>query len=66
MKGNRRIMKVNRRKLLTSGLAGGAAAASLPLASFGQPDANNPNFTKLDAVLNLPLSKKSSLRIPSS
>ena len=51
-------MKINRRKLLTTGLAGGAAAAALPLSSFGQPDADNPNYAKLDAVLDQPIFKK--------
>ena len=51
-------MKINRRKLLATGLAGGAAAAALPLSSFGQPDADNPNYAKLDAVLDQPTFKK--------
>lgn len=51
-------MKINRRKVLTAGLAGGAAAAALPLSSFGWPDAENPNYAKLDAVLDRPVFKK--------
>lgn len=52
------ITKVNRRKFLTAGLAGGAAATTLPLPSFGQSDAGNPNYAKLDAVLDQPTFKK--------
>ena len=50
-------MKINRRTVLTTGLAG-AAAAALPLSSFGQPDADNPNYGKLDSVLDQPIFKK--------
>ena len=58
MRINRRIMKTNRRKVLTAGLAGGIAAAALPLSSFGRLDADNPNYAKLDAVLDQPTFKK--------
>jgi L-alanine-DL-glutamate epimerase-like enolase superfamily enzyme len=51
-------MKLHRRELLTAGLAGGAAAAALPLCSFGQPDAENPNYARLDTVLAQPTFKK--------
>jgi len=51
-------MNINRRKLLATGLAGGAAAAAYPLSSFGRGDAENPNYAKLDAVLGQPTFKK--------
>lgn len=51
-------MNINRRKLLAAGLAGGAAAAAYPLASFGHDDAEDPNYAKLDAVLAQPTFKK--------
>ena len=51
-------MKINRRTVLATGLAGGAAAAALPFSSFGRPDADNPNYAKLDAVLDRPIFKK--------
>jgi len=50
-------MNINRRELLATGLAGGAAAA-FPLSSFGHGDAENPNYAKLDAVLGQPTFKK--------
>ncbi|MBC8872180.1 MAG: mandelate racemase/muconate lactonizing enzyme family protein [Planctomycetes bacterium] len=51
-------MNINRRKLLASGLAGGAAAAAFPLSSFGHDEAKNPNYAKLDSVLAQPTFKK--------
>ncbi len=50
-------MNIHRRQLLTTALAGTAAAA-LPSSSFGQPDNENPNYTRLDAVLAQPVFKK--------
>ena len=51
-------MKINRREVLTAGLAGGAAAAVLPSCSFGQAEADNPNYARLDEVLDQPVFKK--------
>jgi len=51
-------MKINRRELLTIGVAGGAAAAALPFSAFGQPSADNPKYAKLDAVLDRPTFKR--------
>ena len=50
-------MKIHRRKLLGTGLAGGAAAATGPLSSCGQSDQDNPNYARLDAVLDEPTFK---------
>jgi L-alanine-DL-glutamate epimerase-like enolase superfamily enzyme len=57
-------MRINRRKALTTGLAAGAAAAALPLSSAGRPDADNPNYAKLDAVLDQPTFKKELFAAP--
>jgi L-alanine-DL-glutamate epimerase-like enolase superfamily enzyme len=51
-------MNISRRKLLATGLAGGAAAAACPLSSFGHDEAGNPNYAKLDAVLRESTFKK--------
>jgi L-alanine-DL-glutamate epimerase-like enolase superfamily enzyme len=50
-------MNINRRTLLATGLAGGAATA-FPLSSFGHPHAQNGNYAKLDAILRQPTFKK--------
>ena len=50
-------MKIERRKLLVTGFAGGATAATLPLSAFGQSDEDSPNYAKLDAVLREPTFK---------
>ncbi len=57
-------MKINRRQVLTTGLAGGVAAAGLPGSSFAQPDAENPNYAKLDAVLAQPIFKRELFAAP--
>jgi L-alanine-DL-glutamate epimerase-like enolase superfamily enzyme len=51
-------MKINRRELLTTGLAGGAATAAYPLPALAQPDADDPSFARLDAALDRPVFKK--------
>ncbi len=51
-------MNLNRRQLLATGLAGGIAAAAVPLSSFGLDEAEHPNYTKLDAVLRQPMLKR--------
>ena len=51
-------MKINRRRVLATGLAGGAAAAALPLSSFGRAEADNSNYARLDAVLDQPIFKR--------
>ena len=57
-------MRINRRKVLTTGLAAGVAAAALPSPSLGRPDADNPNYAKLDAVLDQPTFKKELFAAP--
>lgn len=51
-------MKMNRRRFVTRGIAGGVGAAALSSASYGQDEAANPNYAKLDAVLDEPVFKK--------
>jgi L-alanine-DL-glutamate epimerase-like enolase superfamily enzyme len=51
-------MKMNRRKFVSTGIAGGVGAASLSSASYGQDEADNPNYAKLDAVLSEPVFRK--------
>ena len=48
-------MRIHRRRALAAGLAGGAAAAAIPFSAFGQSDAGNPNYARLDAVLREPV-----------
>ena len=50
-------MKISRRRILATGLAGGAAAAVCPLSSFGQSSAEGSNYARLDAVLDQPVFK---------
>jgi hypothetical protein len=57
-------MRINRRKVLATGLVGGTAAAALPVASLGRPDEENPNYTKLDGVLAQPTFKKELFAAP--
>ena len=51
-------MNINRRRLLAAGLAGGVTAAALPAATSGRVEAENPNYEKLDVVLEQPTFKK--------
>ena len=51
-------MRINRRKVLAAGLAGGTAAAAFPLSSFGHSEEDNPNYARLDAVLDQPTFKR--------
>ena len=53
----RQMMRVNRRQMLATSLAGSAAAV-LPAAVFGQPEVVDSNYSKLDAVLQQPVFKK--------
>jgi L-alanine-DL-glutamate epimerase-like enolase superfamily enzyme len=48
-------MKINRRTVLASSLAGGVAAAARPLIARARTDAENSNYAKLDAVLDRPV-----------
>ncbi|MHB8902406.1 MAG: mandelate racemase/muconate lactonizing enzyme family protein [Thermoguttaceae bacterium] len=51
-------MKINRRRALGAGLAGGAAMAARPLSAFAQAEPDNPNYATLDAVLDQPVFRK--------
>ena len=51
------IMKIHRRNLIGTGLAGVATAATLPLSALGQSDEDSPKYAKLDAVLSEPTFK---------
>lgn len=58
-------MKTNRRKFISSTLTGGIAAAALPFSPFSylespriSSDKQNPNYAKLDKMLNQPVFKK--------
>ena len=50
-------MKINRRKILATGLASGTGMAAHPSTSFAQTDAD-ANYAKLDEVLAQPIFKK--------
>ncbi|MBN2327069.1 MAG: mandelate racemase/muconate lactonizing enzyme family protein [Candidatus Omnitrophica bacterium] len=51
-------MKINRRKVLATGFVGGVAVAAHPSSSIAQSDADNPNYVKLDEILDQPTFKK--------
>ncbi len=51
-------MKINRRKALAAGLAGGVAATAPPMSAYGKSATDNPNYAKLDAVLAQPVFKR--------
>lgn len=51
-------MRINRRQFATTGLAGAIGATALSPASYGQDEAREAGYAKLDAVLNEPVFKK--------
>ena len=51
-------MKSNRRQFLATGLAGGAATTAFSTSAFGDSDADNPNYARLDAVLAQPVFRR--------
>ena len=51
-------MKTNRRHFLSTALAGGVGAAALTGTSCTREESVNPNYAKLDAVLDQPVFKK--------
>lgn len=52
------MMKINRRKALAAGLAGGAAAALRPSSALAQAGPDHPHDARLDAVLGQPVFKR--------
>jgi L-alanine-DL-glutamate epimerase-like enolase superfamily enzyme len=64
-------METNRRQFITTALAGGAAATTSPLSTYGSQARNsgsagalNPNYTKLDKILKQPVFKKELFTTP--
>jgi L-alanine-DL-glutamate epimerase-like enolase superfamily enzyme len=64
-------METNRRQFIATALAGGAAAATSPLSSYGSQTLNpgsagtlNPHYPTLDAVLKQPVLKKELFATP--
>lgn len=51
-------MKINRRRFISTGLAGGIGAAAMSSTSYGHSDSLDANYAKLDAVLDQPTFKK--------
>lgn len=57
-------MKTNRRHFISTALAGGVGAAALTGTSCTREESANPNYAKLDAVLNQPVFKKELFKSP--
>ena len=57
-------MKTNRRQFISTALTGGVGAVALTGTSCTREESVNPNYAKLDAVLNQPVFKKELFKSP--